>query len=177
MRRSILRGTAVFAATVLCATVFAQGGERERWDRDERPGSRREGRDERWERGDTRRDTPWFRRDDRRDDRWDDRRSRDDRRDRGTLRWRGRVDDRAEIVLRGDRVFWRNLSGRGIRDARYRIDGDLPRRPVNVAVRMRDGRGWAGVVQQPCHDNGFTAVIRIVDRSGGADDYDLTIDW
>lgn len=173
MNRGITLLAAVCAAAAVTTSAVAQG--RGGFDSRNRDGYGARDREDLRGRDDNRGWEGWRDRDYRRDE--DFRRDSRYRRDRDVLHWRGRVDDRLEIILRGDRVLTRNLSGRGVRDVRYRLNGDLPRRPVSVTVRKHDGRGWVQVVQQPRRENGYTAIIRIVDRSGGADDYDLTIDW
>jgi hypothetical protein len=110
-------------------------------------------------------------------DRYD--RGRDDRgRDAGRLSWRGDVDDVAEIRIQGRRVEYRTRSGQFLRDVHYDLRGaGLPRRPVSLALDVSRGRGSIEVVQQPNPLNGFTAVIRVVDRRAGYGDYDFDLRW
>lgn len=156
---------------------------------------RRTDRDDRYDRDDDDRDRdrrgngpPWNR--DRRDGGWDDRgrddrgrddRGRDDRGDRGdngTLRWSGRVDDVVEIRITGRRVESITRSGVRVSDVSSNIRGDgLPSRSVTVEVEQLAGRGSIRVVQQPSAWNGYTAVIRIDDPSGGASFHDFRAFW
>lgn len=116
---------------------------------------------------------------DRNDGRWDDRDSRRDRRDdRGLLRWSGRVDDVVEIRISGRRVDAITRSGDRVSNVNANIRGDgLPARGVTVGIDRHAGRGSIRVVQQPSAWNGYTAVIRIDDPSGGASFYDFSAFW
>ena len=116
---------------------------------------------------------------DRGDGRWDDddRWDRRDRDGRQTIRWRGEVDDAAEIRIQGSRVTHHTLSGDELRDVRVDAGSGLPRDLVELSVDTRDGRGSVTVVQQPSARNGYTAVIRIHDPRPGADRYAFDLTW
>lgn len=103
----------------------------------------------------------------------------DDRyRDAGRLSWRGEVDDVAEIRIQGRRVEYRTRSGQVLRDVRADMRGaGLPRRPVALELRVDRGRGSVEVVQEPSPFNGFTAVIRVMDRRSGYGTYDFDLRW
>ena len=147
--------------------------------------------------------TAYWMPDDNGNGRWDDRdgypnrpgRDRDDRDDRGgwdrgdwgrgdngtgrdVLRWSGDVDDALEIRIQGDRVDYRTLSGRSVRNVRADLTrGGLPRRDVQVVVTDNYGRGSVSVVQQPSAYNGYTAVIRVNDQRSGYGDYRFDVSW
>jgi len=135
----------------------------------------RPGRDDdgRWNDRDGRRDD----RDDRRDDRggW----GRDnDRYGRDVLQWSGDVDDALEIRIQGDRVDYRTLSGKTVRNVRANLTrGGLPRNDVQVVVTDLTGRGSVSVVQQPSSWNNYTAVIRVSDPRPGYGDYRFDISY
>jgi hypothetical protein len=84
----------------------------------------------------------------------------------------GRVDKEVRITLRGGEVSSNTLSGQELR-SRYRLTSPLPRQEGTVRVAVNAGRGDVSVIQQPTAANGYTAVVRIYDRSGGADVYRL----
>lgn len=146
-------------------------------------------------RDDRRRDDDWDRdrvrdgRDDRRgrDDDWGDRgRGRDDdwgnrgrgRGSFGQLSWSGDVDDVVDIHIQGRRVEYVTRSGKRLRNERLNLRGDgLPRRPVELALDVSRGRGSVLVLQQPHARNGYTAVIRVVDKRSGYGDYDFDLRW
>jgi len=119
-----------------------------------------------------------------RDDRYDRNGRTDDRYDRGNssmrsvFRWSGDVDDALEIRIQGDRVDYRTLSGKTVRNVRADLmRGGLPRRDVQVVVTDVYGRGAVSVVQQPSQNNGYTAVIRVSDRQSGYGDYRFDVSW
>jgi hypothetical protein len=93
------------------------------------------------------------------------------------FQWRGRVDDMVDVSIRGGRVQYRTVSGKAAQDVDYQLRRDLPRRNVNVSVQKLKGRGAVYVLQQPRSNNDYTAVIRIVDKDGGADDYRFNAQW
>ena len=148
----------------------------------------RNGRDDRNDRDDRRGN-----RDDRRGDRDDRRRDRDDRRtgggwgnggygnnggssNAGTLRWSGRVDGVEEIRIRGRRIDSYAVNGAGANDVRSRVNGSLGG-GAYVRLSRAEGRGQVQVVQQPSSSNGYTAVLRVVDRQSGAGYYDIEASW
>jgi hypothetical protein len=84
--------------------------------------------------------------------------------------FRGRVDKEVRITLRGGQVSSNTLSGTELR-SRYRLTSPLPQEEGTVRVALEAGRGDVSVVQQPLASNGYTAIVRVFDRSGGADQY------
>ncbi|HEX3866856.1 MAG TPA: hypothetical protein VHV78_08895 [Gemmatimonadaceae bacterium] len=91
--------------------------------------------------------------------------------------WTGRVDREVQISMRNNQISTRDIgsneSGRG----RSRVLSSLPRQDGQVSVRVINGRGDADVIQQPSAQNGYTTVVRVMDRSGGADDYRIAAYW
>jgi hypothetical protein len=84
--------------------------------------------------------------------------------------FRGRVDKEVRLTLRGGDVSSTTLSGTELR-ARYRLTSPLPQQEGTVRVALEAGRGDVSVIQQPNASNGYTAIVRVYDRSGGADQY------
>ena len=98
--------------------------------------------------------------------------------DRAALRWSGDVDDALEIRIQGDRVDYRTLSGKSVRNVRADLArGGLPRNDVQVFVTDLNGRGSVSVVQQPSSWNNYTAVIRVSDPRPGYGAYDFDVSW
>jgi hypothetical protein len=95
----------------------------------------------------------------------------------GRMRWSGRVDDEAMVLVQGSRVSIRNVSGDRVKDEKYTFDSALPRADVVVRVEQRAGRGSVDLVEQPSRRNDFTAVIRISDKRGGSDRYEFELVW
>lgn len=95
------------------------------------------------------------------------------------LNWEGRIDDRAELVIRGRSVRVRTISGQRNRQGSANWSGN-PRgnwRPGRASVNKRSGRGRVRVVQQPTRFNNYTTIIRIEDLKGGADNYRIRVRW
>jgi len=95
----------------------------------------------------------------------------------GSVRWRGRVDQTANIVISGTEVESQDAALTGLSGVSYDINGYLARRPGNVTAVKRNGRGSVRVLQQPSWDNDFTAIVQVFDAGGGADDYEVDINW
>lgn len=97
---------------------------------------------------------------------------------RSTLRWSGDVDDAIEIRIQGDRIEYRTLSGKSLRNVHADlVRGGLPRTDVQVFVTDQTGRGSVSVVQQPSLYNNYTAVIRVYDPRPGYGRYDFDVSW
>jgi hypothetical protein len=95
----------------------------------------------------------------------------------GQVSWRGRVDDRVQLAIRGKSIEMRTISGAQNPDGVATFTSALPDHPVEVSVTKLSGRGTARVLQQPSSSNNFTAVIEIYDNGGGAQEYRLEIVW
>ena len=93
----------------------------------------------------------------------------------GTLTWNGRVDNRVQIVLRGDQVETKRIAGR-LSGVYKNLSGVLPRN-ATVSVTTLDGRGEVRVLQQPNRSNRNTAIIEVFDQRRGDDNYNLSITW
>ena len=95
----------------------------------------------------------------------------------GRMTWRGRVDDDVRIRIRGGSADVETVGGTPYYDAQPNFSNSLPNRRVNVRLTKNRGRGEVFIEQQPSRDNDFTAIIRIKDTRGGADNYEFTLDW
>ena len=95
----------------------------------------------------------------------------------GNVNWRGTVDDEVQLVIRGNSVEVKTISGQTYSNATYNFTSPLPNRKVNVEVDKKKGRGKVRILQQPSRDNDFTTVIQILDKDGGSKDYELEIYW
>lgn len=95
----------------------------------------------------------------------------------GNLNWRGTVDDTVQLVIRGDSVEVKTLSGRAYENYSSSFTSPLPNRRVDVEVNKKKGRGSVRVMQQPRRENNFTTVIELRDKDGGAKDYELEVYW
>jgi len=95
----------------------------------------------------------------------------------GRMTWRGRVDDDVRIRIRGGSADVETLGGTPYYDSQPNFENSLPNRRVTVRLTNKRGRGEIFIEQQPSRENDFTAVIRIRDTRGGADNYEFTLEW
>ena len=93
------------------------------------------------------------------------------------FRWEGRVDIGAEIEIRGDHHEVKDMGGRGTRELRAQFDAPLPETGVPISLKKVDGRGDVELVQAPSASNRYTAIVRIKDDKGGADNYAFELRW
>jgi len=148
-----------------------QRGYKEGYNREFR-GTRRSRNNERYERSD-RFDDDWG------PDRYDRPRYRNDGyyEGPGRMNWRGRVDDYVELRIQGNRARSIERGGAPTYNEYASFSRPLPRADVRVEVKKRDGRGRVALLEQPTRYNNYTAVIRIDDNKGGADDYEIEMAW
>lgn len=86
--------------------------------------------------------------------------------------WRGTVDDDTRIYIRANRVESRVVDGSSVRrNPRVERVRSLPRRDGYLRVELLEGRGRVHVIQQPSARNDYTAIVRVKDGYGGADNY------
>jgi hypothetical protein len=96
----------------------------------------------------------------------------------GKVFWRGNVDDKLHLVIRGTSLEHRTVSGQAQPDGMFSFTTPLPQQAVTVSVPRFEGRSKKiTVVQQPSAENQFTAIVEIVDEGAGARDYFLEIAW
>lgn len=91
--------------------------------------------------------------------------------------WRGRVDIACQIRIRGRSHDIEDEGGQGTQERSASFTDPLPSDDVPVSVDKKDGRGKVRLVQQPSSSNDYTAVIRIEDDKGGADNYEVEVRW
>ena len=95
----------------------------------------------------------------------------------GRMKWRGRVDDKLQLVIRGRAVDHRTISGTAMREGSASFTSPLPAEAVRVTATRLSGRGTVRVVQQPARSNDFTAIIEIFDDGGGSQEYRIEVTW
>lgn len=95
----------------------------------------------------------------------------------GKVFWRGMVDDKVQLVIKGLTVETKTVSGRAMEAGDFSFTAPLPRDNVKVSALRKDGRGTVAVVQQPDSSNDFTAIVEIIDTRGGAADHLIEISW
>ncbi|MEO5924261.1 MAG: hypothetical protein ABIR70_10580 [Bryobacteraceae bacterium] len=88
------------------------------------------------------------------------------------------VDNRAEINMRGDRIWITTLQGARGRDEGSQCTQPLPYNSVrNFQIRQTSGRTQVNLAQEPGRQNNYTAMIAIEDRQGGGDNYSFDVSW
>lgn len=95
----------------------------------------------------------------------------------GGVFWRGSVDEKVHLVIKGTTLQVRTIAGREMPAGEHSFIGPLPSTEVNVTVARMEGRGTVAVVQQPNQQNAYTAIIELVDGRGGNSEYLLEIIW
>lgn len=86
------------------------------------------------------------------------------------------VDGAAQVEIRGDRAFLRNLSGRPAQWRRFECNSVMPPNPGNFEFRGIDGRGRQSLVSDPRGNRG-AAVVLIEDPPNGQEGYTFDIMW
>ena len=85
------------------------------------------------------------------------------------------VDGMAEVEIRGDRGFLRNLAGQAPQWRRFECTASLPLNPTDFQFSGVDGRGTQQLSRDP--RNGGAAVVRISDSQGGSEAYTFDLRW
>lgn len=94
----------------------------------------------------------------------------------GTATWSGSVDNRVNVVIKGDTINTVSVAG-PVSNTFQNISGVLPRRNSTLSVVKSEGRGTAFVIQQPNRSNDFTGIVQISDPNRGQDNYRLQMRW
>lgn len=95
----------------------------------------------------------------------------------GLFHWEGRVDKGVDVTIRGDLHTLSDMGGQGTRERVARFESALPRESVEIYVEKLEGRGDVDLLQAPSSANDYTAIVRIEDDKGGADDYEFELRW
>lgn len=95
----------------------------------------------------------------------------------GGVRWSAQVDGRVRVSFRDNQAYTQRISGQQTYGEQVSFASPVPRRNVDVGVNKLRGRGDVDVVQRPSAGNNYTLVVEINDKDGGADVYDLEIQW
>jgi hypothetical protein len=88
------------------------------------------------------------------------------------------VDNEVEVSVRGDLVAIRTIAGRDARDDGSECNGPLPNRDiVGFKFEVVDSRNEIRLLGEPSRRNGFAAIVRIRDSSGGEGRYHFRLTW
>jgi hypothetical protein len=97
---------------------------------------------------------------------------------RGVCDIRLQVDNQVEVVVDGDRVYIRTLSGQDARDDGSECNAPLPGREVDgFNFDVKERRGDIQLAEPPTRRNGGKVVVRIRDGQGGFGRYIFRLSW
>lgn len=97
--------------------------------------------------------------------------------ERGRVYWRGQVDDKLQITVKGLSLETKTLSGKAMPEGSFSFTAKLPDAEKTVSVTKIEGRGKVNMIQHPSAENNYTAIVEIHDDRGGSADYLLNIWW
>lgn len=102
----------------------------------------------------------------------------ENRRD-GRCTVRVRIDDEADVELRGDTIRIHVIKGGPGRDEGTECNAPLPTSGniTNFRFRGIDGRGTPRLVQEPAARNYYVAVVNIQDPRGGSEGFTYELSW
>jgi hypothetical protein len=92
---------------------------------------------------------------------------------RQVFEWQGRVDKETRLYVGRTGAHAQGVYGRES-GGRFVSRGTLPSGSGTLYVQRLSGRGTVDVIQQPYNGDG---IIRIADKQGGADYYDVRVFW
>lgn len=95
----------------------------------------------------------------------------------GTMRWRGTIDDTAQVRVQESNVEVRAVSGSAYSDGTFNFSSPLPFRRVTVRLNKISGRGDIRIIQQPSRENDYTAIVEIRDTNRGPSNYEFELSW
>ncbi len=93
------------------------------------------------------------------------------------LTWDGFVDGTATLYIQGRNVDAQGRTTGSVDRPRARFQQPLPAAPQTIDVQVKRGNGTVSVVEQPSRQNDFSAVVEIVNRAGGGQNYSLDFFW
>jgi hypothetical protein len=88
------------------------------------------------------------------------------------------VDGQVEVMVDGERVFIRTLSGQDARDDGSECNVPLPGRDVaQFNFEVKDSRNEIQLLEGPTRRNGGKVIVRIRDSAGGFGRYHFRLSW
>jgi len=96
----------------------------------------------------------------------------------GFVEIEARVDGSAVIVIQRDSARAEVISGQSVPAPLAAFSSPLPEAVgAQMNVEKRRGRGSVALIEKPSESNGYAAKIRIDDPRGGADAYQVRVNW
>jgi hypothetical protein len=94
------------------------------------------------------------------------------------LLWSGAVEGRVRVTVQGGAVLSEAVAGQPVTGERADVLEPLPARAdLNPVVKKLRGRGEVQIVEQPSDKNNYRLVFEIRNPGGGADNYEIEVDW
>jgi len=93
------------------------------------------------------------------------------------LTWQGRVDGTTILYITSDHLDVVTKEGAPVTEQQFHFYHPLPQTRQDAHLRVREGRGYVHIVDQPRIDNRFTLAIEIDDRQPGSAFYSIAVDW
>ena len=88
------------------------------------------------------------------------------------------VDNEVEVTLRGEQVLIHTLSGQDARDDGSECNAPLPSGEIeDFHFEVKESRNDIRILAEPSARNGFSAIVRIRDSSGGFGRYHFRLTW
>ena len=92
--------------------------------------------------------------------------------------WSGTVEGRVRVTIQGGAVLSEAVVGRPVTGQRADVLAPLPARSdLNPVAKKLRGRGEVQIVEQPSDKNNYRLVFEIRNPEGGADNYEIEVDW
>jgi len=92
--------------------------------------------------------------------------------------WSGTVEGRVRVTVQGGAVLSEAVVGRPVTGQRADVLAPLPARSdLNPVAKKLRGRGEVQIVEQPSDKNNYRLVFEIRNPEGGADNYEIEVDW
>lgn len=98
-------------------------------------------------------------------------------RDDEQVSWSGRVDGEVLVRCAGTTCQSEARSGQPVGRERIRVRRVMPSSPFLATLENAKGRGEIRLIEQPSHQNGYTAVVLISDPESGASNYSFSLAW
>jgi len=94
------------------------------------------------------------------------------------LMWSGTVEGRVRVTIQGGAVLSEAVAGHRVTDERADVLEPLPARSdLNPVAKKLRGRGEVQIVENPSDKNNYRLVFEIRNPEGGADNYEIEVDW
>ena len=92
--------------------------------------------------------------------------------------WSGTVEGRVRVTVQGGAVLSEALAGHPVTGERADVLKPLPARSdLNPVAKKLRGRGEVQIVEEPSDKNNYRLVFEIRNPEGGADNYEIEVDW